>query len=194
MQDVVIREAFPDDASALLSIYRWYVENTAITYEYDVPTEEEFRQRIRNTIARYPYLIAEQNGEILGYAYAGAFHPRAAYAWCAELSIYLRQDVRGRGLGSRLYDELSARLQKMGILNLEACIACTDQEDEFLTNASVRYHKRMGFREVGTFNHCGYKFGRWYDMIWMEKIIGDHRSEQPPVIPWPSIREEEKNV
>ena len=83
MDGVLIRDAVPQDAGALLEIYRWYVERTAITYEYDVPTEAEFRQRIENTLQRYPYLVAERDGRILGYAYAGAFHPRAAYAWCA---------------------------------------------------------------------------------------------------------------
>ena len=83
MDGVLIRDAVPQDAGALLEIYRWYVERTAITYEYDVPTEAEFRQRIESTLLRYPYLVAERDGRILGYAYAGAFHPRAAYAWCA---------------------------------------------------------------------------------------------------------------
>ena len=185
---IVIREATAEDAAALLSVYRPYVEQTAITYEYEVPTVEEFRQRILHTLQRYPYLIAERNGEALGYAYAGAFHPRAAYAWCAELSIYLRMDMRGRGLGRRLYEELTSRLTRMGILNLESCIACTEREDEYLTNASVRFHERMGFRPVGTFRQCGSKFGRWYDMCWMERIIGEHVPDQSPVLPWPLVK------
>ena len=86
-----------------------------------------------------------------------------------------------------LYGELERRLGLMGILNLEACIACTEHEDEYLTNASVRYHTRLGFREVGTFRQCGCKFGRWYDMVWMERIIGEHRPDQTPVIPWPQV-------
>lgn len=79
----------------------------------------------------------------------------------------------------------------MGILNLEACIACTEREDEYLTNASPRWHRKLGFREVGAFSRCGYKFGRWYDMVWMERIIGEHRADQPPVIPWPQVNRKE---
>lgn len=189
-----IRDARPSDAEALLEVYRWYVEHTAITYEYDVPTEEEFRRRIEATLQCWPYIIAEEDGQVLGYAYAGAFHPRAAYAWCAELSIYLRHDCRGRGIGTALYGELSRRLSLMGILNLEACIACTPTEDEYLTNASPRWHRKLGFREVGTFSRCGYKFDRWYDMVWMERIIGEHVAHQPPVTPWPQVNRKEQEA
>lgn len=182
-----IRDARPEDAEALLEVYGWYVTHTAITYEYDIPSVQDFRSRISHTLARYPYLIAEEDGMVLGYAYAGAFHARAAYSWCAELSIYLRHDVRGRGIGRALYAELERRLSLMGILNLEACIACTGTEDEYLTNASPRWHQSLGFRRVGSFEKCGYKFGRWYDMVWMEKIIGEHLQDQPPVRFWPEV-------
>ena len=173
MNSIVIRSAVPEDAGRLLQIYAWYVENTAVTYEYTVPTPEEFRERIERTLRQYPYLVLEEGGVIQGYAYAGAFHSRAAYAHCCELSIYLDRHARKRGFGRRLYEALEARLKEMGFLNLYACIGDPIVEDEYLTRNSERFHQHMGFVKVGTFHKCGRKFGRWYNMIWMEKIIGE---------------------
>lgn len=181
MSDLTIRPASPSDAGALLDIYAYYVEKTAVTFEYELPSQEEFSGRIENTLKRYPYIVAEKDGSILGYAYAGPFIPRAAYDWCAELSIYLAPTARGQGIGRTLYGELERLLRDMGIVNLYACIATTDTEDEYLTNQSPRFHQRMGYTEVGRFLKCGYKFSRWYHMIWMEKIIGEHLEAQPPV-------------
>ena len=172
--DVLVRPVTEDDAGRLLEIYSYYVEKTAVSFEYDVPTVQEFRRRISATTQKYPYLCAVQDGRILGYAYAGAFHPRAAYQWAAELSVYIDKNARRLGLGRLLYDALENQLKKMGILNLYACIASSQTEDEYLTDGSPRFHEHMGFRTVGTFHQCGKKFGRWYDMIWMEKIIGRH--------------------
>ena len=188
MENIVIRSVRAEDASALLGIYSWYVLHSAVTFEYDVPTEEEFRGRIGRTLEKYPYLAAEKDGVILGYAYAGAFHPRAAYGWAAELSIYLDREVRGQGLGRRLYEEMETALKAMGILNLYACIASPQVEDEYLDNASERFHVRLGYVTVGRFRKCGYKFGRWYDMIWMEKIIGGHECPPRDVIPYPDLK------
>ena len=187
MQSVIIRDAVLGDAQAVLAVYRHYVERTAITFEYDVPTLEEFAGRMARTLKMYPYLVAEENGEILGYAYAGAFHARAAYGWDAELTIYLSPSAKGRGLGRRLYAALEAALAAMGVVNLYACIGYTDEEDEYLTRNSAQFHAHLGFAQIGRFNKCGYKFGRWYDMIWMEKIIGQHVSPQPPVTPYPAL-------
>ena len=185
MDSLVIRPAVPADAGALREIYRWYVEKTAVTFEYETPTAEEFRARMDAVLSFYPFLVAEDAGGIVGYACAGRFHPRAAYGWCAETTIYLRADRRGRGLGRLLYAALEEALSKMGVVNLYACIAEPAAEDEFLTGASARFHERLGYRRIGTFRSCGFKFGRWYDMIWMEKLIGDHRPDPPPVRPFP---------
>ena len=176
-----IRSATPADAAALLKIYAPYVRDTAVTFEYEVPGEEEFARRIRATAAQYPYLVLEEEEEILGYAYAGAFKTRAAYDWAAETTIYLRMDAREKGYGRMLYTALEDALRERGILNAYACIASTDVEDERLTNASRRFHERMGYRLCGTFHQCGYKFGRWYDMIWMEKMLGEHGYAPAPV-------------
>ena len=172
---VIIRKAVIKDASALLEIYRPYVEKTAITFEYDVPSVEEFRCRIEGVMKRYPYLVAEQNGVIVGYAYASVFKERAAYDRCVETSIYIEENARGNGIGNTLYLALEEELKKQGIINAYACIGYTENEDEYLTNGSMHFHERLGYRLVGRFQQCGYKFNRWYDMIWMEKMLGEHK-------------------
>lgn len=176
-----VRDATLEDAGRLLEIYSYYVENTAITFEYDVPSIEEFRGRMAHTLERYPYIVIERDGRIEGYAYAGPFVGRAAYDWSCELTVYLDHRSRGGGLGKRIYSALEDRLKAMGILNLYACIGYPKVEDAHLTRNSESFHRHLGFETVGRFHDCGYKFGTWYDMIWMEKTIGEHLPEQPPV-------------
>ena len=170
---IEIRNAKTSDADRLLEIYDYYVRNTAITFEYETPSLEEF-----NTMKRYPYLVVEVDGRIEGYAYAGVFKDRAAYDWSAETTIYIAHDSRKSGLGRMLYEALEEKLKAMGIQNMYACIAYLDVEDEYLTKNSAEFHEHMGFSKVGVFHKCGYKFGRWYDMVWMEKLIGEHRDHQ----------------
>ena len=177
---MVIRSATPADARRILNIYAPYVERTAITFEYDAPTPEEFTARIVRTTARYPWLVAEADDRILGYAYAGPLKARAAYDWSCETTIYLDPAAKGQGLGRRLYEALEAALRAIGITNMYACIAWPEVEDEYLTGNSVRFHGHMGFSEVAHFHKCGCKFGRWYDMIWMEKFIGPHDAAARP--------------
>lgn len=177
-EEPTIRIASPADANALLTIYAPYVTDTAITFEYQVPTVEEFAGRIRRVLEKYPYLVAEQDGEILGYAYVGTFHDRAAYDWAVETSIYVNQNKRRTGIGKTLYLALEAVLREQGILNLNACIGYPEVEDEYLTKNSVEFHAHLGYRFVGEFKQCGYKFDRWYNMVWMEKHIGEHRHGQ----------------
>ena len=170
----MIRSATKDDAERLLEIYAYYVKNTVISFEYDVPSLEEFRNRIVHTLEKYPYLVVEEDGVVQGYTYAGAFKVRAAYGRCCEVSIYLDRSARGRGYGRMLYEALEQRLKEMGILNLYACIADPIVEDEYLTHNSEQFHQHLGYTKVGECHKCGYKFSRWYNMIWMEKIIGEH--------------------
>lgn len=178
---VKIRFATEDDAQELLKIYEPYVRNTAVTFEYDVPSVEEFAGRIRNVLTKFPYIVAEEGGQIVGYAYVGVFKARPAYDWAVESSIYVKSDMRRNGVGRLLYEHLEAILKEQGILNFYACIACPEVEDEYLTRNSMKFHERLGFRKVGEFYKCGYKFNRWYNMVWMEKHIGDHVSNQPAV-------------
>lgn len=175
MEKIVIRSASVNDAEALLNIYAYYVENTAITFEYEVPTVEEFQQRIANTLKKYPHLVVEKEGKILGYAYAGVFKNRSAYDWSAEVTIYLSHDVTKCGIGRKLYEALETEMKKRGFLNLYACIGYPIEEDEYLTKNSAEFHAHLGYQTVGEFHKCGYKFGRWYNMIWMEKLIGEHK-------------------
>ncbi len=179
-RDMRIRTASPRDGAALLKIYGPYVERTAITFEYRVPSVEEFSGRIERTLKQYPYFAAEFEGELVGYAYAGPFHEREAYDWAVETSIYVAWDQRKMGIGRRLHDALETALREQGILNMNACVACPCGEaDEYLTWSSLEFHRRLGYRLVGEFRQCGYKFGRWYNMAWLERHIGDHLGEQP---------------
>lgn len=176
-----IRQATLDDAEQILEIYAYYVENTAITFEYKVPSLDEFKSRMTNTMKRYPYLVIEKEGRIQGYAYAGTFVGRAAYDWSCEMTVYLDHKAQSCGLGRTIYEALEKAVQKMGILNLYACIGYPEYEDEYLTKNSADFHSHLGYVKVGEFHKCGYKFGRWYNMIWMEKIIGEHNLIQPPI-------------
>ena len=176
-----IRCATVGDAGALLRIYAPYVRETAVTFEYEVPSEAEFAARIAKTLERYPYLVAERAGEVVGYAYAAPFKGRAAYDWSAELSVYVDREKRGGGVGSALYRALEDELHARGLVNLYACIACPDEEDDRLTFDSVRFHERRGFELVGEFKKCACKFGRWYNMVWMGKSIADHEPNPAPV-------------
>ena len=177
---MLIRNAVVDDAQSILNIYSHYVKNTAITFEYDVPTLDEFRDRIARTLEKYPYLVAVLDGRIVGYVYAGVFVGRAAYQWSAELSMYIDQNYRRHGIGGQLFRRIEKILSDMGIVNLYSCVAYPEVDDEFLTKNSVDFHRHLGFRLVGHFHKCAYKFDRWYDMVWMEKWIGDHSVTTTP--------------
>jgi L-amino acid N-acyltransferase YncA len=167
-----IRTATPDDAAALLAIYAPYVKNTGITFELEVPTVGDFRQRIVNTLKMFPYLVAvDEAGKAIGYCYAGKLRPRPAYNHCVEVSIYIDKDAHHRGIGTALYTELERRLKAMNIINLYASVTWTDVPNSHLTRQSKMFHERMGYNKVGHFHHCGNKFGEWFDMIWMEKFI-----------------------
>lgn len=156
-----------EDAKELLDIYRYYVENTSITFEYDVPSIEEFENRIKSTLLKYPYIVAEEDSKIYGYAYAGAFKGRRAYDWAVETSIYVKNGDSRHGVGTLLYNELEKYLKLQNIINVNACITYPNEKSE-------EFHKRFGYKTIGHFTKCGYKFGKWHDMIWMEKFIGEH--------------------
>lgn len=171
METVEIREVSLDDAERLLEIYSYYVLHTAISFEISVPSLEEFRERIKNITQKYPYLVVVEDGKIMGYAYGQTFINRSAYDHCAELTIYLDKDAKKKGYGRMLYEELEKRLFAMGITNLYACIGDPIVEDEYLNRNSEEFHSHMGFVKNGVFHKSGYKFDRYYNMIWMEKIL-----------------------
>ena len=186
---ILLRAANLSDAPRLLEIYAPYVTDTAITFEYDVPAVEEFRERMERTLEKYPYIVAVRDGRIIGYAYASAFAERAAYGWSVELSIYVDMEERRSGAGRKLYDALETILKEMHILNVNACIACPKEEDEYLDRNSVQFHEHMGFRLAGEFHDSGYKFGCWYNMVWMEKMIGEHTDQPLPVLTFSQVKD-----
>ena len=179
--DITIRIARESDTDELLAIYAPYVKETAITFEYTVPTLEEFRERMTKTLMKYPYLVAVQETEILGYAYASEFKNRAAYDWAVETTIYVKQDSRKSGVGKKLYQALEEVLKQQHICNLYACIA-------YPNPGSIGFHERLGYQTIGHFSKCGYKFETWYDMIWMEKMIAEHDLYPEPFKPITELR------
>lgn len=273
MGELKFRVAHPEDAEALLAIYAPYVEETAITFEYEVPGVEEFRARIAHTLQTYPYIVAIEEKEanagiehvdgasvpcidhsdanadaghadgvptsstpasgadevtgahrtsehIIGYAYVGRLHERAAYDWTVETSIYVDRSARKHGLGRQLYERLEAILRAMNIISVNACIAypgtmnvaadaasaadrsqtnlregASDSgagigKDPYLNTNSPDFHAHLGYQLVGHFHACAYKFDRWYDMIWMEKWIAPHPAKPEAMIPFPELPEE----
>lgn len=174
--NITIRPVTLSDTDALLAIYAPYVTETAITFEYTVPSPSEFSKRIQAVSSRYPYLAACQDGVIKGYAYASEFKSRAAYGWSVETSVYVEKHSGGQGIGSLLYQELEALLARQNICNLCACIAYPNPE-------SIAFHEKHGYQTVAHFHKSGYKFDTWYDMIWMEKFLNEHVRNPRPFIP-----------
>lgn len=186
-----IRIADPNkDAVKLVEIYRYYLEKTAISFEYVTPSAEEFRSRMKHTLEKYPYLVLEKDGVIGGYAYASSFVGRKAYDYSVETTIYLDQSLRHQGFGKRLYNKLEEILKTMGIRNLNACIGIPEEGKtlSFLDDNSMNFHAHLGYHLVGRFHQCGYKFNTWLDMVWMEKKLQEHVENPDPVIPFPEIR------
>lgn len=182
-----IRLANENDAQAIRKIYEPYVTDTAVTFEYEVPSVDEFKRRINNTLEKYPYLVLIEDGVIVGYAYAGAFRTREAYKHSAELSVYLDMNCRRKGYGSYLYQKLQEILYKQNIYTIHACITNKDGSDEHVTNDSELFHSRMGFEFAGKHKNCGYKFGKWYNIIWMDKVLRDVTDTAEKFIPFPEL-------
>lgn len=171
---MAVRLATVQDVPRILGIYKPYVENTAISFEYKAPTLEEFTQRFLKITAWFPWLVWEEQGVILGYAYGSLPFERAAYQWSAEASVYLCEDARGKGIGRKLYAALEQLLQKQGYRKVYAIITTAN-------DASVAFHQAVGYRHRAAFPDCGYKFGKWYGTVWMEKEL--NAWDAPPRAP-----------
>lgn len=185
---MIIRKASLNDAEELLKIYAPYVTDTAVSFEYVPPASDEFRSRMEATLLTHPYLVAEEDGEILGYVYASTFHSREAYLHSAETSIYVRSDARGKGIGKALYSALEEALLRQNVYVLYACITVTDREnDAHLTDASVRFHEREGYVLCGKHTDCGWKFGKWYSVIWMEKRLRENPAMPEAFLPFTEL-------
>ncbi len=183
----MIRIATEADVPAILSIYAPYILSTTVTFEYDVPTKEEFLARFRSITARFPWLVWEEDGRILGYAYASAPFQRAAYAWCAEPSVYLRPESRGKGIGKRLYAALEALLRQQGF---QVLLALITEEN----SASVRFHQRCGYTLRAVLPDCGLKFGRWLGVTWMEKRLISVEIPSNFPVAWQTFRQDAQRI
>lgn len=182
-ENITLRIARADDARALLEIYRPYVLETAITFEYEPPSEEEFRSRIERTLESYPYLVAECGGVPVGYAYASRYRERAAYAWDAELSVYLAPDAQGDGVGGCLYDALLGLLRAQGYVNVYAVVTHPNERSE-------AFHRKLGFSPCALFHETGYKFDRWIDVAELVRRIGEMGRKAAPPVKFPALAPE----
>ncbi|MCT1640835.1 MULTISPECIES: GNAT family N-acetyltransferase [Dietzia] len=172
----VIRPATIGDAAGCRDVYAPYVRETTVTFEDEVPTVDEFAARISRALDRYDWLVAELDGRIAGYAYAGPVKERAAYAWSCEVSVYVDPDARGNGLGRALYRELFTRLEGLGFRRMLAIITLPNEP-------SVGMHRALGFREAGRLERIGFKHGRWLDVTWMQADLGPDPAAPPTARP-----------
>lgn len=162
---MAIRLATVQDLPAMLEIYRPYVEQTAFSFEYEVPSIVSFRERFLTITAVCPWLVWDENGEVLGYAYGAPAFERKAYAWCADLSVYLKPSAHRKGIGKALYAELERLLEAQGYRVLYALVTTANE-------ASLRFHEAVGYCEVAAFPRCGWKLGQWHGVVWLQKDIG----------------------
>jgi L-amino acid N-acyltransferase YncA len=171
-----IRLARPEDVAGIHAIYAPVVAETAISFEATPPPLEELQQRVINTLALRPWLVYAEENRVWGYAYASAYHTRAAYQWSVEVTVYVHPDAQRRGIARRLYTSLFSILCAQGYINAVAVIALPNP-------ASVRLHDQFGFEPVGVFPGVGYKFGVWRDVLWMRRQLQPPPDE--PVSPRP---------
>ncbi len=166
-----LRFVCKDDTKQILNIYKYYIEKTAITFEYEVPSEVDFLVRINSISENYPYIVATLNKEVIGYAYASRFRERKAYDWAVETSVYVDKNKKGKGLGKKLYKKLLELLTEQGFVMAYACVTCPNFTSDAL-------HSSLGFSKVGIFTNSGYKFDSWHDIVWYEKQLNSTKKEQ----------------
>lgn len=173
---IKIRPAGESDLAECLEIYRYYVENTAVTFEYTTPTPEEFRARFRAVTEKFPWLAAEENGRVAGYCYAAPAFERAAYQWDADISVYIGGEYQRRGIARAFYGAVHELLRAQGYYVVYALITGSNKK-------SLAFHNAMGYRQIGNLPESGYKFGSWHDVTWMEKTLREKDgAPEPPKI------------
>lgn len=178
---MLIRLASPDrDAAAVAEIYRPLVEETAISFEEVAPSPTEMAERIRGTAEKTPWLVAEAGGEIIGYTYAGPHRQRAAYRWSVDVSAYVAGEWRGRGVGRALYDRLLVMLEQQGFFNVYAGVTLPN-------DASVNLHQAVGMEPIGVYQKAGFKFGRWWDVMWLGRRLTESPDPMSDPIPLPNL-------
>lgn len=205
-----IRLACPADAAAVCAIYAPYVRDTATTFDLEPPTIEEMRQKIATILEERPFLVAEiecadtraadatshvetGDGEaftVIGYSYASAFRPRKAYLHSIETSVYLAPEAKGFGLGSRLYGALEEILRLQNVYNANACVTYIEPADETCPSTSRIFHERRGYVQCAHIPNCGHKFGRWYDILWLQKQLIPLSQEPEAFVPLPQVNKE----
>ena len=187
MNNIRIRFAEENDGNEILDIYTPYILNTPITFEYDRPDEEEFKNRIVKTKKLFPYLVCTIDNKIIGYAYASQYKNRKAYDYTAEISIYIKEGYKGKHIGQNLYMALIEILKLQNLQLLYACITIHP------TLKSSDFHKKLGFKEIGYFEKSGFKDGQWYDTAWYSLEIGDFKPSPKELIPINKINKENIN-
>jgi len=178
---VRVRVADPaGDAARVAEIYRPYVEQTDVSFEEVAPTPDQMADRMRSTLAWTPWLVAEDDGRVVGYAYASRHRERAGYRWSVDISVYLEVAAQGRGVGRALYRELLELLQRQRFVNVYAGITLPN-------DASVGLHRAIGMEHIGTYDRVGYKFGQWLPVAWFGMRLTE--PAEPPVepIPFPEV-------
>lgn len=175
-----IRQATKEDTQAIRDIYQPYIENTNITFETELPSLADFQQRIQNIKAKYPYLVLEEAGKIVGYAYLSSFSPRKAYDPSAEISIYLAEEAQGKGWGKVLCQSLLTEARKQNIVTIYACVAVPNPP-------SIGLHQALGFEQVAYFEKCAYKHKQWLDVVYLRKLIKDYDDRE--FIAYPEVND-----
>lgn len=178
MTRATLRLATEADAAAIRRIYAPYVDDTAITFELDPPSTDEIRERIRDTLAEYPWLVCAVDGDVVGYAYAGPVRKREAYQWSVESSVYVDPEAHRNGVARGLYESLLALLELQGYISVYAVATLPNP-------ASVAFHESFGFEQDAAFEKMGYKHGEWHDVGWWSLTLREHPDDpDPPLSLW----------
>ena len=172
---MIIRFAQFADVPAILAIYAPYITESTTSFEYEVPTTTEFAGRVQTIQQQFPYLVAELNGQIVGYAYASKHRDRTAYQWSVETSVYVHADGHRRGIARQLYGRLFELLRQQGYYNAFAGITLPNP-------ASEAFHRLMGFEPVGVYQNIGYKFGEWHSVAWLQLILQPYETNPAPPV------------
>ena len=175
-----IRVATKDDAVGMLDIYAPFILNSGITQETEVPSVEDFQQRVISNLIERPWFVCEINNEIAGYAYAGKHRDRKGYQWCTEPSVYISEKYFGFGVANALYNALFEILKLQGYVNAYAVITLPNDR-------SLAFHKKFGFEYLTTYKKIGYKLGQWHDVGWMQYEINPHENDPAELIKFTKI-------
>ena len=183
-ENMTIREAEVSDAGALSEIYKYYVDNFPYSFEYTAPSSEEFANRIGDISAKFPFFVCEENGEIIGFAYAHQFKERKAYQWVCETSIYAKDGGTQKGVGRLLYEKLLPALKQQGFVKAYAVLGCPNEGSEI-------FHQKMGFSLEATLPNIGYKLGSWHDIKYYVLELNPFRDDMPEPLAYKQIKMED---